>query len=303
MNRRTRSTGDSLDLLLDTVCNAFGGVVFISILIVVLLNLTSAQRHVTPPLPGAQAELLKLQAGARTRQQKLKGLREANRQLNLVEEQFVDGGAQELVVQLEALKSARRDLESEHAKVLSGIADGQAEINRMVQDQATLERELQQAQAELADAQRVLVAELTARARTSKLPRQRETRKQLVAFLLKQGRLVSFYRVELGGRLVLNDEECQIEKHKDGSRSVAPRAAAGLKVDPEARRLDDIIKRFVSFDRDAHFVAVVVWPDSFAHFEAVKKAIVASKFEYQLAPWPDGEPLFIGPSRGVQRVQ
>jgi len=303
MSRRSRSTGDSLDLLLDTVCNAFGGVVFISILIVVLLNLTSAKHQITPPTPAAEAELLTLQSTAAERQRQLKTLREAQRQLDRIAEEFVDSDAHDLVLQRDELKSDNHELESDRADVMSAIASGQTRINRIARALADLERKIEQAQSDLDDAQQVLAAEIAMRSRTGKLPQQRSTQKQLVAFLLKGGRLYSVYRVEQDGRLVHNDLECRLVDRGDGSRSVTPRVAAGLKVDPRAQQQPAIAQRLARFDRGRHFVAVVVWPDSFAHFEVVKRAIVASQFEYQLAPWLDSEPLLIGRSRGPQRVQ
>src|SRR5690606_37642283 len=41
MSRSSSATDDSLDLLLDTICNTFGGVLFISMLVVILLNMSS----------------------------------------------------------------------------------------------------------------------------------------------------------------------------------------------------------------------------------------------------------------------
>ena len=40
MSRRRSRKQDSLELLLDTICNTFGGVLFIAILVVMLLQQT-----------------------------------------------------------------------------------------------------------------------------------------------------------------------------------------------------------------------------------------------------------------------
>ena len=40
MSRRQRRVADSLDLLLDTICNTFGGVLFIAMLVMILANLS-----------------------------------------------------------------------------------------------------------------------------------------------------------------------------------------------------------------------------------------------------------------------
>lgn len=47
MSRRSAAKQDSLELLLDTICNTFGGVLFIAILMVLLLQQTG--QGVTPP--------------------------------------------------------------------------------------------------------------------------------------------------------------------------------------------------------------------------------------------------------------
>jgi hypothetical protein len=41
MSRRKRTADSSLELLLDTICNTFGGVLFLAILICVLLRMAS----------------------------------------------------------------------------------------------------------------------------------------------------------------------------------------------------------------------------------------------------------------------
>ena len=62
MTRRATATApeSSLDLLLDTICNTFGGVVFIAILVVIMVNLTSDSVTLTPPNKVAQSELIEL---------------------------------------------------------------------------------------------------------------------------------------------------------------------------------------------------------------------------------------------------
>ena len=39
--RKQQNDNGSLELLLDTICNTFGGILFISLLVVILLNTTS----------------------------------------------------------------------------------------------------------------------------------------------------------------------------------------------------------------------------------------------------------------------
>jgi hypothetical protein len=59
MGRRRSLGQDSLELLLDTICNTFGGVLFIAMMVVLLLQQTS--KDVPPPTPLPPAEELQAQ--------------------------------------------------------------------------------------------------------------------------------------------------------------------------------------------------------------------------------------------------
>ena len=49
MSRKAAPVGDSLDLLLDTICNTFGGILFIAMLVVILTSQIS--RDAAPSAP------------------------------------------------------------------------------------------------------------------------------------------------------------------------------------------------------------------------------------------------------------
>lgn len=48
MSKHGSPTSDSLELLLDTICNTFGGIVFIALLIVVMLRLSPTKEISAP---------------------------------------------------------------------------------------------------------------------------------------------------------------------------------------------------------------------------------------------------------------
>jgi len=54
--RRIRGPGDSLDLLLDTICNSFGGIIFIACLVAILARDTPPARG--SAMAAADAEML-----------------------------------------------------------------------------------------------------------------------------------------------------------------------------------------------------------------------------------------------------
>lgn len=58
--RRRRASDDSLELLLDTICNTFGGIVFIAMLVAILVRETGAAREATEAPPVSAADLMNL---------------------------------------------------------------------------------------------------------------------------------------------------------------------------------------------------------------------------------------------------
>ncbi len=72
--RSLMSDTSSLELLLDTICNTFGGIVFVSLLVVILVNMSSRETADTPPEPVTQAEMLKKQTELESLRQDLKEL-------------------------------------------------------------------------------------------------------------------------------------------------------------------------------------------------------------------------------------
>src|SRR5436305_7777463 len=100
----------SLELLLDTICNTFGGVLFISMLVVIMTNLTSTTVALKPPVEAAQDEMVKLQQEFSTSRERLNSLRAALDQQSAIEKQVVDPNAREIKRQVNALKGKRSEL-------------------------------------------------------------------------------------------------------------------------------------------------------------------------------------------------
>jgi len=53
------------------------------------------------------------------------------------------------------------------------------------------------------------------------------------------------------------------------------------------------------FEKGDYYLAVFVWPDSFAHFRELKAVIVRQGYEYRLVPLPQGEKVFMGAKSNV----
>jgi hypothetical protein len=302
MKRKSGSSGDSLDLLLDTICNTFGGILFISMLVVILVN--AASQDVSSSLP-TQVDHQRLVESRRQLSDmtiKLDSLRRAVRQTEQLRDRFTDADSQAVIDDLQALQGTTELLHETRDASLGELAETQELINETARETARLRVAMRNAQQDLAATQRQLESEVALRSRTSKLPRQKTTTRQQAPFFLKAGRLCSYANVDSRGNLSRNETEVRLLE-EGGKTFAVPVGGAGLMVKPDGSNVDEVTRRLEPFDESKYFIAIVVWDDSFEQFQIIKDAAVRGNYEYQLIPMSRDEKIYIGEAVDQPTVQ
>lgn len=280
MSRKTDADSGSLELLLDTICNTFGGVIFIAILVIVLLQMSSKKQPTLPDTP-AKSQLIRSDAEF----DRLRAELEITEQLAARQQKAPDMSQdRELVEQILRLKTAAEKLDAltkRRDELIATAAKQQIEINDIVTRAEEAAKELAAAETRHAVAAEALAKEKAARSQTAKLPRLRETRKVEMPMFLRNGRLHSYQVRGAGGKFGFNAAECV---QRDAGKLVVPRAGSGAIVDDANRPL--LEQRLKQFDPQAHFLAVFVWPESFETFAMLRECFVRAGFEYRLFPVP-----------------
>lgn len=303
MARKRRGAGSSLDLLLDTICNTFGGVVFISILVVVLLRMTSQARVVNAPTAEAQAELVALDGRRDQAAAKLKSLREAAAQQQRIVRQIAKPENETLFDELQDLKSRRDLLDEQRLNSLGSLSQSQVAVNQVAAQLETLDRLLKDAPPKLAALEAELKAEIDRRAQDARLPLQRNTDKIGFPLLLRGGRLHSVYVISASGSFVFNSGECEMTTAL-GVKEVLPKPGAGVAVEDTDGSRQALAERLAGLESDDTYITVFIWPDSFAQFRLLKDVLVARRFEYRLVPMTEDGKVVIGvPSTMKVKVQ
>jgi hypothetical protein len=296
MARKRAAPGSSLELLLDTICNTFGGVVFIAILIVVLLQLTGTGSPNASPgavQPQAAADLhQRLQASLA----RLKSLRAAAAHQQSLLSDLDAKAPKGLADEIHALQLQRDDLHDQRLQRIAELSKARLETNALNTKQAELDRRVAELRVKLAAAQKNLQAETSARTEDAKLPELRDTNKLEIPLLLCNGRLCFLYRPKADGEIVLNSEECSMT---GAQREVAPLPGKGLEIHAAGGDGDKITARLKQFDKGEYYIAVFVWPDSFALFRHVRDNIVNAGFEYRLVPVAAGGKVYMGVSASM----
>lgn len=283
--RRTRQDHDvsSFDMLLDTMCNTFGGIVFIALLLSIVTNTAAKHSQVDGRANG------RILQGVRDRAEvaRLKG--EAHvlaDTIRLLEQRSAPsiskGGAEAAsVVSNLQLIAQRRVLEEREGTLRARLVELREHARTSEQDAGDRLRQIEELRAGLARARK----EST---RHVRLPRLRAAPgMQSCFFALSGGRLyavsdVSGLLPRTGGR-GYDLQEVDVESG-EGLDVVKLRKGAGEPVRPGCEQHGKLALAIRNCGKDDEIVSFVVSPDSFAAFNYVKRIFVDRGFTYNWIP-------------------
>lgn len=302
MSRRNPiSSDDSLELLLDTICNTFATVIFISMLASILARNSA-------PVAASIEETTKAMTETFARQRELS---ELQRRQQVLQQQLAQQA--ELLNRFGSAESValatqiHQDSESQ-AQMSSQKTQAAEAIVLTERERLTLEQSIQQLLKQLDDEKRKQkqaendLRELqTKDGHTAEVRRVHETTKFGFTFALDNGRLYSVHTSEDPNAdmmdLMLNRDDCEVIDTA-GQTTVKPQPAAGVLIrgsvsakNDAKLKLQGVSKKFV--------IRLFVAKDSFAEFLPVKEAISDLGLEYAIEIMP-GEDVELFLSDKVQ---
>lgn len=308
MSRRRQDGGEgSLELLLDTICNTFGGVLFLAMLVSLLLSQSRRRSDAEDAAADPQAaltpaELARLDMKAQDLAAELTRLESGLRQAREAAADFAVPGMEAELALLERAEESRDRLEAARRRGLADLAAVQAAAARAKAAAAGKERDARQAAERAAAARSRLEAAVEERERlvqeairlrdvraaratvqtTGRAPRERATSKQEFGVMLRYGRLY-LMKVLRDGEMVVNEDDFFVTAGTD--RNVArPKPHAGLDLGSQAAMAGPLDERLRPFPAGGWYPCLVVHPDSFDAFVDLKAELVARGYEYRLIP-------------------
>lgn len=279
------NTDDSLELLLDTICNTFGAVVFITILASVLAQ-NSAPRPVAPEETAAAIEVTHAQQRRLAELQQQTALLEIQlqQQQNLID-RFSSSEALTLAEQLLSDSSSQTELAEQKTQAVEQMVLSerqQLELERILQTQLS---QLQKQKQEQQDAENDLRNLDTLAGHTAEVRRVHETTKFGFTFALDDGRLYAVHvsddpRADLMS-LTINRNHCTVQEDS-GTTTIKPIPGGGILLRGVANaqqlaraEMQDVSQRFI--------IRLFVAKDSFAEYLPVKEAMVELGLEYAIS--------------------
>lgn len=297
--RRKSSTPDesNLELLLDTICNTFGVVLFITMLVVIRVNASQAEVETQPPEAESELELIERQQQLDEARARLQQLKEALAQQQSVADRFASTESRQLASNVQKQTKHLADRLDLKQQALTNIAHDQQTINDVASELEQQHDRLQSLRQEAAAVESQLKTDVAQRSRNSRAPELRKSQRAPVPIFVKDGRLCRFFNP--GRYLSPNIQE--VRKSVDQAAQVHyvdPVSGAGLAISPDPPNSAQIKSALTGFSPQDHVLQVFFWPESFPHCQVLRDVMVEMGFRYSLIPMPDGERVSVGQGSG-----
>ena len=310
--RRSESGTDSLDLLLDTICNVFGGIILLAILVILQTQVTAASIPKPEPtdidrvleIRRLKMETLRLEDELADRKTRMLTQEDRYQRVASPAKRKLLGRKRELLAALAGARTKLGELTRNTAQARKSLA---AQEQRLTQVDEALKR----GDRELAEKRRALAkAKARARSDARKLPRgiRLPHRRGLARgaaryFIIKGNRAYVLERIRWGtGRSVSG--QCIVESEGGAvSRKarVSPQPGSGYPIPQKSKRGDAIDRQVKQYRPSGSYFVFFVWNDndSFLSFQRLKKVVLDAGFQYAAhACQPEGNAIILVPSRG-----
>jgi len=290
--RRGHADTDSMELLLDTVCNVFGGVVFIAMLLALLakplvVESDGGQEGVVEVVPEDQPQ--RDLAGLRHEAERLE---RAAAEFRLVREAVGDEDTERAADVMNTIRDRQADAEAQVEEAEKWLA----RFREVVEEpEAELTQRIREAEAVVLARERAVELTRQTQQLSHRLPIERRTRKTQVMVLLTSGRLYCL-PIGSGEHLTRAFDDVTVTVIGFGTHKVSPRPGAGepIAADPIEMARTAALLRNMSPER--HFWDCFVASDSVTEFRRLHAALAARGYSFRVTPLADASEVYFGPA-------
>lgn len=276
----TRKNNNSFELLLDTICNTFGGVLFITMLLAVLLQVyTDRPPSEEPDITASQ--YMAIAVKHKQLKERLEDVKVTLGQQAELVDKLASPEAIELCNELHASVQKYADLSEQKLEILEQIRQTEASLATAQAEEAELSIALDELEKQTKQLSIRLKTAVDAHTRDESLPQMHSSYKDKVVLVVKYDRLYTWHKYDnYGERLGLNTDEFVVVSDEGTFLDTEPIPYAGIPITASAQA--DIRDRLRQYRRFNCNYDVLLWPDSYDSFPQVKAAIANTGAEYTL---------------------
>ncbi|HCS51632.1 hypothetical protein [Rubinisphaera sp.] len=271
--RRSATRDDSLELLLDTICNMFGGIVFISLLVVLMLD-SSRGLVPTHEEPIDEVEIQKLKEDLTIAKTELERVHQARIQQIEFLAKYVPDDLQDRLLELETLSDQHSGLEKKSLELrennfetLTALNHTKQSLNSSAEKHDKLNSEVQK-----------LTSEVDAVIDEQSVSFPRAGRKYGVTAIqvsIRFNRL--YFRHDLAelhiGNWLPNLEDYVITENDTEFFQVQVRPTGGIDLSDKSHARILIRERLRNYSTSNWSISMTLWPDSFESFRPLREVL------------------------------
>ncbi|TWU26774.1 hypothetical protein Pla52o_06290 [Novipirellula galeiformis] len=300
--RSQRDTTASFDLFLDTICNTFGGIVFLAILLAIMIQNQSIVKsennegeHASPEqVRIAMAELEDASAQYKQLQMSLAAFPQSTSIVDDSELQTLTYIQSQLKEQLDTSINAETNASRMLAQTLEKNAEQRTENERIPQQLDEATKQLNKAQADYAS-----LAE--AKQQTLRLPRVRSSNMTSVLLLVRDG---SLYLAKMPALFDQGFNSTQVSTKTNADKGIQVHPIPGAGWDLASGVAEQEFRNLIQDAKSqAYSMTIAIWPESYDEFEKLREQMIQQGVPYQLWPQSDGETLIVFLGGGASSVQ
>ncbi len=283
--RRRRQTGGSLELLLDTICNTFGGIVFLAMLVTILLRSseTLPGLMMSKVMTARQLEMTQLRQQLAELTAEIDTYEAARQNAEQLQQTLFSSEELQAWQTLLQLRQEKEKLTTEIKRLNRSVDSLDSQTDTLQTEQRSRAERLTELRRQIASLQTELATLRQQHTVQTELPRLRlDEDKVPVVLVLRFGHAYFWHRPEMlrQGKNLLNlNDFVAVGETTDGIVTL-PNPMAGLDITQptELAKLTDELRKF---PRNKWHVAICVWDDSFESFRVLKNLAVQLGFTYQ----------------------
>ena len=286
--RASTSDVSSLDLLLDTICNMFGGILLMAILVVVLTQTSASQfsmpehRHVEETLDArALRQEVLVSEGAIVDLKIKASLVRANYEAR------VSPAVDMMLVRREEMQNAFKKAARHLEDTRKHISDETAFLAIAASQTAKLERVLSATKAEHENLAKLLRFPVHLRGKV-RLPHRRGAIAGQAEYFIVMGRKAYYVGYRHRGHAHLHVEDLtdltlpRVRAIYEQPIKIQPKETAGFSVPENVEQSAPWRQRLSQYRAEEHYLVFFVWndSDSFAAFQRLKNSALTKRFQY-----------------------
>ena len=278
--RKQANQADSLELLLDTICNMFGGIVFISLLVVLMLQQspeTPAEGEAPDPIV-----IQKLEQDVSVARSASERSRQARAQQTALLAKYMPEDKQERIRELETIENENAHLEDRSLELgehnlqqVQSLQKTQADLEHADQSLAELQARVQQLETDLSAA----IEEQSVR-----LPQAKQVHGTGdLQVSVRYGRL--YFRHDLrhlqsGNRVPNQEDYLVIYTPAEDVYEVLARPQAGIELAPHAQAVARLRQKLRDHPPARWSVSISLWPESFHSFRTLREILTELGYQF-----------------------